>query len=279
MRNPLDGFGSLLQRRQENSGIIYTEPRDSANGSFIFPRTWPIGFRETSTINITWSTNYEGINLYYYQRGKVATSVQIATTEWYMWEVKTEEANVTEPFVFRIVNAHGTDDEQLNGGFWSTSFFIRRDTPAETVTSTSTSISSAFNSATPTRTASSVDFSSSVTTSSLSSITSSTSSPLPPGALESIQEAGNSLSPGTIAAIAIGAVLGAAIVAAVGFWYGRRKIRNVPPPAGPAELTAPPPLPPQWKSPEPLAPPAELYARPPELYGDRVYYEMPSNHN
>ncbi|RYO98212.1 hypothetical protein DL766_008794 [Monosporascus sp. MC13-8B] len=173
MRNPFDGFGSLLQRRQENLGIIYTEPRDSANGSFIFPRSWPIVFGETSTINIKWSTIYEDINLYYYQRGKVATSVQIATTEWYMWEVKTEEANVTEPFVFRIVNAHGTDDEQLNGGFWSTSFFIRRDILVETVTSTSTSTL--------------------ITTSSLSSTTSSTSSPLPPGAQELTQEAGNSL--------------------------------------------------------------------------------------
>ncbi|RYP90032.1 hypothetical protein DL770_003877 [Monosporascus sp. CRB-9-2] len=279
MRDPLDGFGSLLQRRQENSGIIFTEPRDSANGSFIFPRTWPISFRETSTINITWTTNYEGINLYYYQRGKVATSIQIATTEWYFWEVRTEEANVTEPFVFRIVNAHGTNDEQLNGGFWSTSFFIRRDTPADTVTSASTSISSTSNSATPTHTASSVDFSSSLTASSPTSTTSSTSSSLPPGAEEFVQGADSSLSPGAIAAVVVGAVLGAAIVAAVGFWYGRRKIRNVRPPAGPAELTAPPSLPPQWKSPEPPAPPVELYTRPPELHGDRVYYEMPSNHN
>ncbi|RYP45201.1 hypothetical protein DL768_008433 [Monosporascus sp. mg162] len=140
MRNPLDGFGSLLQRRQENSGIIFTEPQNSANGSFIFPRMWPTGFRETSTVNITWTTNYEGINLYYYhQRGNVATSVPTAATEWYMWEVKTEEANVAEPFVFRIVNAHGTDDEQLNGDFWSTSFFIRRNTPADTATSTGSS--------------------------------------------------------------------------------------------------------------------------------------------
>ncbi|RYP59104.1 hypothetical protein DL769_008678 [Monosporascus sp. CRB-8-3] len=124
-----------------------------------------------------------------------------------------------------------------------------------------------------------LDFLSSLTASSPTSTTSSISPSLPPGAQESIQGVDSSLSPGAIAAIAIGAILGVAIVAAVGFWYGRRRIRDVRPPAGSAEFPAPPSLAPQWKSPEPPAPPAELYTRPPELSGDRVYYEMPNDHN
>jgi hypothetical protein len=63
----------------ENAGNLYTSPADSEDGAFVFPRTWPLTFREGSTINITWATTYDSINLYYYQRGNVANSIQIAS--------------------------------------------------------------------------------------------------------------------------------------------------------------------------------------------------------
>ncbi|ETS76081.1 hypothetical protein PFICI_11468 [Pestalotiopsis fici W106-1] len=70
---------SWLESRDENTGVLYTSPVDTINGSFTFPRQWPLNFRETSLINITWTMKYEGVNLYYYQRGKVAVSTQIAS--------------------------------------------------------------------------------------------------------------------------------------------------------------------------------------------------------
>lgn len=48
-------------------------------------------------------------------------------TEWYQWEVRAAETNLTSPFVFRVVNAQGTTKEQTNEGFWSTSWFLSRD--------------------------------------------------------------------------------------------------------------------------------------------------------
>lgn len=70
---------SGMQTRDENRGNIYTTPMDTVNGSFVFPRTWPMSFREGSTINVSWTTKYSTVNLYYYQRGKVANSVQVAS--------------------------------------------------------------------------------------------------------------------------------------------------------------------------------------------------------
>jgi hypothetical protein len=60
-------------------GPVYTKPLDNENGSFIFPRTFPMNFREGSTLNLTWTTKFNKINLYYYQRDKVAESVQLTS--------------------------------------------------------------------------------------------------------------------------------------------------------------------------------------------------------
>jgi hypothetical protein len=72
-------YAQVGAQSSENTGVLYTTPGDSEDGQFIFPRTWPQTLREGSTINITWSTVYESVNLYYYQRGKVASSIQIAS--------------------------------------------------------------------------------------------------------------------------------------------------------------------------------------------------------
>lgn len=153
---------SHLPPRDE--GRLYTTPQDSVNGSFIYTRTYPLTIREGSTINISWSMTYENVNLYFYQKGKVANSVQLFSewrtkkrlsyalltnllanlaTEWYQWDVHTEETNLTNPFVFRIVNARGTAKEQYAGGFWSTSWYLTGDVNAsESETSLSSSASS-----------------------------------------------------------------------------------------------------------------------------------------
>jgi len=152
-----------------DEGRVWTIPQDSVNGSFIFPRIYPLTLREGSSINISWVTTYENINLYFYQRGKVANSVQLGSecrrtfrclqvlmvplanlaTEWYQWDVRAEERNLTNPFVFRIVNAQGTTEEQNTEGFWSTSWYLSRDgelgdsaIPLSSAVSSTTGISS-----------------------------------------------------------------------------------------------------------------------------------------
>lgn len=66
-----------------------------------------------------------------------------SASEWYQWEVGAEESNLTNPFVFRIVNAQGTTEEQNNEGFWSTSWYLTRDdTASESVKSLSSAVSS-----------------------------------------------------------------------------------------------------------------------------------------
>ncbi|KAK8038540.1 hypothetical protein PG993_006951 [Apiospora rasikravindrae] len=105
----------MLNQREENTGRIYVTPSNSVNGSFIYPRVFGERFRETSS-----KTQYDAVNLYTYQRGKVGASVQLSTNlaaRWFQWEVRVQETNLTEPYVFRIVNAFGTPEEQLQHGF------------------------------------------------------------------------------------------------------------------------------------------------------------------
>jgi len=63
-------------------------------------------------------------------------------SQWYQWEVRAEETNLTNPFVFRVVNAQGTDEEQRIDGFWSTSWYIKRNSvTSESEASSSLSLS------------------------------------------------------------------------------------------------------------------------------------------
>ncbi|KAK8026303.1 hypothetical protein PG990_004126 [Apiospora arundinis] len=180
----------MLEVRQANGGRIYTKPQDSANGSFTYPRAYPIKFRETSQLNITWNTKYSAVNLFCYQRGKVATPMQLSTNlaeKWFQWDVKVLETNLTEPYVFRIVNAKGTSQEQSNGGFWSSSFSIVRDTRDHPPTTSDASLSEATPSETP------------------------------------AVEPSSSLGSGAIAGIAVGAVAGVALLVFLAFWFGKRR--------------------------------------------------------
>lgn len=69
----------MLEHREENTGLIYYTPGDSDNGSFIYPRVFAERFRESSSVNVSWMTQYDAINLYCYQRGKVASSMQLSS--------------------------------------------------------------------------------------------------------------------------------------------------------------------------------------------------------
>ncbi|KAJ8113980.1 hypothetical protein OPT61_g4026 [Boeremia exigua] len=215
-----------------DEGRIWTTPQDSVNGSFNFPRTYPLTLREGSSINISWSMTYENINLYFYQRGKVATSVQLVTnwaTEWYQWEVHAEETNLTNPFVFRIVNAQGTAEEQNGGGFWSTSWFLSRDDKASTSqlplssVVSSITVASSTTSSSPATSSSSVTSSLSATSSQVPISTAQETSPeatVVPSAETQTHHKG--LGQGIIIGLAVGLV--AALVTIIaGVWYCLRK--------------------------------------------------------
>lgn len=64
----------------ENTGHIYATPQDAKDGGgFIFPRAYPLNIREGSTLNVTWKSSYESVDLYFYQRGKVTKPTQLAS--------------------------------------------------------------------------------------------------------------------------------------------------------------------------------------------------------
>ncbi|KAI1774450.1 hypothetical protein F4818DRAFT_82857 [Hypoxylon cercidicola] len=262
-----DSFDNLdlIRGRDENTGVIYTSPIDTDNGSFIFPRTWPLDFRETSTINISWTTKYEVVNLYYYQKGKVATSLQLSTnqaTEWYQWEVMSEETNLTEPFVFRIVNARGTSEEKLNGGFWSTSFYIVRNAVASTTSSLLPSSTLSESSSTASTTTSSTTTSSPTSTPS--------QGPLLVDVAQAPQDDNKGLSSGAIAGIVVATVVGVAALAVAYMLYRKRRARRSLAVPG----TAPkPPLPSGMGYPMTQ----EIYTSPPELPSAPIFHELPNN--
>ncbi|KAI0600569.1 hypothetical protein F4775DRAFT_39642 [Biscogniauxia sp. FL1348] len=272
-------LGLMLQARQENTGLIYTTPGDSVNGSFIFPRTWPMNFRETSTINISWTSTYEGVSLYFYQRGKVANSTQIAkllkanlATDWYQWEVKTDETNLTEPFVFRIVNARGTAEEAALGGFWSTSFFILRDaTESATTSPVSSSTSISLSSSPPPSSSSSSSSYGLLSTITITPSITPSSTTLPTETTQPAPVQTSGLSPGTIAGISVAGVVGVVgILAAACIWHRKEKSKKAR--QQPRALEPPPPVT-TYETYKPW--PHELHTAPPELPSAQVYYELP----
>ncbi|KAF2682382.1 hypothetical protein K458DRAFT_390873 [Lentithecium fluviatile CBS 122367] len=207
-----------------DEGRIFTTPQDSPNGSFVFPRTYPITFREGSSINISWSTTYKNINLYFYQRGQVATSVQLVTNlaiEWYQWEVRTEEANLTNPFVFRVVNAQGTSEEQSSDGFWSTSWYLARDG------SSSESVTLSSSAASPTTTPSSTASSSQATSSESPSSTTQGTKTEATATLSTATETHDSgVGKGAIVGLTVGLVVTGVIIIAGLLYYLRKRRRS-----------------------------------------------------
>ncbi|KAF1816360.1 hypothetical protein P152DRAFT_492492 [Eremomyces bilateralis CBS 781.70] len=124
-------FTSSCCAQEQVPYILHTTPYDNINGSFVYPRDWPSNFSIGSQINITWTTQFPSVHLYYYQNRKIAEIVNIGKAlvqPWCLWEVQTTVKNLTDPWVFRIVNAKGTLYDRTNLGFTSAGFYIDRDT-------------------------------------------------------------------------------------------------------------------------------------------------------
>lgn len=48
---------------------MYMSATDSKNGSFTYPRTFPLTFNDDSLVNVTWSTTFESVLIAIYQQG------------------------------------------------------------------------------------------------------------------------------------------------------------------------------------------------------------------
>ena len=279
-----------------DEGHVWTTPQDSANGSFIFPRTYPLTFREGSSINVSWSTTYDNINLYFYQRGKVATSVQLVSkcidilrfsqtllmrpvanlaTNWYQWEVRAEETNLTNPFVFRVVNAHGTTEEQNGQGFWSTSWYLSRDDSASKPVTSSSSVAPSSSTTTTMATPSaapSLSATSSEIPLSTTQVTKTEATAAPTLVAETHD---NRVGKTTVIGLTVGLVLAGAMIIG-GLWCLLRRRRRakaasfpVSLPAGSYQSKAYVQKHPEYYSVH------EAYAQPSELQGAAPCYELP----
>lgn len=284
-------YSSNIFPRAEAEGRIFTEPYDTVNGSFVFPRTWPLTFRESSNINIhrpqnTTMSIYTFINRARFQpQCSWSVSVQnnlSATslitrpanlaTNWYQWDVHAEEANLTNPFVFRIVNAQGDLRERNTGGFYSTSWYIVQDNDAS---QSATSSSSA-----PTATGTSIEIALPPTTGSESVPSTAQGTLTEPTAPSSLTTGANTSGVGKVAII--GLTVGIVVVGAISIavmWYllrrrRRRKNRSgalspVPLPDVPRHEQVAVQKQPQYQSVQ------EVYTQPSELQGLHSCYELP----
>ncbi|KAF7540155.1 hypothetical protein G7054_g1618 [Neopestalotiopsis clavispora] len=195
-------------------------------------------------------------------------------TSWYQWEVFAEETNLTEPYVFHMVNARGTNYEQTQQGFWSTSFYILRDETSSSSTSsssTSTSSSTLLSSSStglPTTTSLSTS-----TTATIDSTSTSAASTDPAAAATQVSHAG--LSTGAIAGIAVAGVIVAILLGVGGFCYGRRKVRGAKPTVPEPTTQTAEPAPAYWSYHAPQEyhhsqeynPSREYHPPPQEMYG------------
>ncbi|KAM0717482.1 hypothetical protein Q7P37_007334 [Cladosporium fusiforme] len=92
-----------------------------------------------STMNVSWSTQYPSINLYLIFNAEYDSPRTLlfgSTRASYEWEVD-DNGNNTRPFSFRIVNAEGTNDDLIGGGFYTGQFWVRRESVDTTTSSTS----------------------------------------------------------------------------------------------------------------------------------------------
>ncbi|OQO03141.1 hypothetical protein B0A48_11396 [Cryoendolithus antarcticus] len=90
-------------------------------------------------MNVTWYTTYSSINLYLIYGGNYDTPtlcISGTSDSWWMWEPIDDHGHNALPFVFRVVDALGTANEQQLAGFITGQFWLRE---AEVVAAATTS--------------------------------------------------------------------------------------------------------------------------------------------
>ncbi|KAL2002729.1 hypothetical protein VTN02DRAFT_6112 [Thermoascus thermophilus] len=130
-------------------------PEHYADGSFLFPNGHPEVFEEGTPMNVSWQTVYNNSNVYLIHGSSFNNpqSIVINTAAtWYEWQiaVSPQFMNRSMPFVFRVVNAQGTNEEQMDGGFLSAGFFIPWNQASVGLSTSSSSSSSSSSTITQT---------------------------------------------------------------------------------------------------------------------------------
>ena len=137
--------------------------------------------------------------------------------DWHLWTV-TDHGDNSHPFSFRATNPHGSQYDQLNGGFFTGQFWVKIPEGSETSSSAMPSASSASRtsmSATSTQTTARKTSSSAIATGSASQ-----------------NDSSNSTTVGVGAGVGVGG--GVVLIAAGGFlwWLIRRRRQSKNPPPG-----------------------------------------------
>ncbi|KAL1582914.1 hypothetical protein WHR41_08429 [Cladosporium halotolerans] len=91
-------------------------------------------------MNVSWETKYPSVNLFLItgtEYNTARTCVTGTTQTWWEWEVDDNGDN-SQPFSFRAVNAQGTQEDKIGGGFYTGQFWIRREPSASSSPSPTT---------------------------------------------------------------------------------------------------------------------------------------------
>lgn len=103
-------------------------PSVYSDGSFNVPSSSTPSFSVGTTMNVSWTTNYESATLWLitgcdwdHPALSLATGISYP---FFQWEVSTTSTNTSQVYMFRVVNTDGTYDELHNGGFLSATFEI-----------------------------------------------------------------------------------------------------------------------------------------------------------
>lgn len=103
-------------------------PSVYSDGSFNVPSGSTLSFSVGTTMNVSWTTNYESATLWLitgcnWDHPALSLATGISYT-FFQWEVSTTSTNASQVYMFRVVNTDGTYDELHNGGFLSATFDI-----------------------------------------------------------------------------------------------------------------------------------------------------------
>ncbi|KAH8649129.1 hypothetical protein BX600DRAFT_517522 [Xylariales sp. PMI_506] len=123
-----------------SAALTYTD------GSFSLPKGNTPTYSSGSTMNISWTTDFEASTLWLITGCDFAAPTKSlvvgSTTPYYIWTIDTTSTNSSEVYLFRVVDSTANTTEQQIGGFLSASFYISGGPTSSSSTSSVTSTTS-----------------------------------------------------------------------------------------------------------------------------------------
>ncbi|KAI0885017.1 uncharacterized protein GGS22DRAFT_188296 [Annulohypoxylon maeteangense] len=118
-----------------------------SNGSFTEPNGELSTYLFGSSMNITWETKYDTVDLSliigWDFSNRIPLALNIAQT-WHLWDVVTSSQNSSQIYTFIIINATGSDYDKRHGGFLSATFWIQLTYSASASSTTSSASAIVF---------------------------------------------------------------------------------------------------------------------------------------